>query len=270
MMQIDDLLELAKAHISRPQTNPHITLPKVWGQGRTAYGGLSGAMLLEAIQEKLGTDRPLRSFNCNFVGPLFLEQPFTIEVEVLRQGKNASQALARAIQDGNTSVLCQVCFGEARASKISVVNTDTHQLALPKKAKFLPQIPKITPKFLRYFDLAIDEGSLPFTGSDKSHIHGWMRYKTPPKKISNGHIIGLIDSWPPTVLQMLRWPAPASTMCWNVEFIHPHATLKPTDWFAYKAHTRQAADGYGHTEANIWDQDGELIAVSRQSVAIFD
>ncbi|MFT4941090.1 MAG: acyl-CoA thioesterase [Paraglaciecola sp.] len=69
---------------------------------------------------------------------------------------------------------------------------------------------------------------------------------------------------------MLRWPAPASSMSWKVEFIHPHSTFQPTDWFAYQAQTRQAADGYGHTEANIWDAKGKLIAVSRQTVTIFD
>ncbi len=269
-MYIDDLLGKARLHINDPENHPSLSLPKVWGQGRTAYGGVSAAMLLAAIQEKVETGRLMRSFNCNFVGPLLLEQPFTIDVEVLRQGKSASQVVARAIQDGKTSILCQVCFGVARESKVKVVNKDTHDMSLPKKAKFLPQIPKVTPKFLRFFDLAIDKGKLPFTGSKKSLIHGWMRYTNPPESITDAHLIGLIDSWPPTVLQMLRWPAPASTMCWNVEFIHPHTALQPTDWFAYQSHTRQAEDGYAHTEANIWDQKGELIAISRQAVAIFD
>lgn len=269
-MLIDDLLTQTKQHINEPEAFPTLTIPKVWGQGRTAYGGISAAMIFAAMQQKVEAGRPMRSFNCNFVGPLMLEQPFSIEVEILRQGKNASQVVARAMQDGNTSVLCQACFGVAKQSKIKVINQDKHDMALPKKAKFLPQIPKVTPKFLRFFDLAISKGSLPFTGSKKSKVHGWMRYSTPPVEISDAHLIGLIDSWPPTVLQMLRWPAPASTMCWNVEFIHPHSTLKPTDWFAYQAHTRQAEDGYAHTEANIWDQQGELIAISRQTVAIFD
>jgi hypothetical protein len=35
-----------------------------------------------------------------------------------------------------------------------------------------------------------------------------------------------IDIWPPTVLQMLSWPAMANTMGWNLEFIHPHQKLQ--------------------------------------------
>ena len=269
-MHIDSLIELTQAHINHPDDNPELRVPKDWGQGRTCFGGLSAAMLYAAVKTQVQSDRVMRSFNCNFVGPLLTETPFRIEVEVLRQGKNATQVVARAIQDDKIAILCQVCFGVARTSKVAVENHDSHNMAQPKKAKFIPQIPKVTPKFLRHFDLAIDDGGLPFTGSKKSHIHGWMRYKKTPASITDAHIIGLIDAWPPTLLQMLRWPVPASTMCWNVEFIHPHVELKPTDWFAYQAHTRQAADGYGHTEANIWDQQGELIAISRQTVAVFD
>lgn len=269
-MHIDELLKQAQLHSNDPQQYPALSVPKQWRQGRTLYGGISAAMIYAAVKEKVARDRVMRSFTCNFVGPLNADEPFHIDVEVLREGKNASQVLARAIQGGNVATICQICFGVARSSKISVDNHDTHQMALPQKAKFIPQIPKITPKFLRFFDLSIDTGSLPFTGSKHHQTFGWMRYKQPPEAITDAHLIGLIDAWPPTVLQMLKWPAPASTMSWNVEFIHPHVQFQPTDWFAYQAKTRQAKDGYAHTEANIWDQSGELIAISRQTVGIFD
>lgn len=268
-MNIDRLIQITTDHVNDPLETPDITISKDWAQGRTCYGGLSAALVYVAIKQKVVTGRVMRSFNCNFVGPLLVEEPFTIEVEILRQGKSVTQVLARAIQNGQTSVLCQASFGEARESKIKVESVDTHGMTIPKKPKFLPHIPKVTPSFIRNFDLALDDGKLPFTGSKKSHIHGWMRFKKPPVEYTDAHLICIIDAWPPTILQMLRWPAPASTMCWNVEFIHPHCEFKPQDWFAYQATTRQAADGYVHTEANIWDQQGELVAISRQTVAVF-
>lgn len=97
-----------------------------------------------------------------------------------------------------------------------------------------------------------------------------MRFSEAPAEVTDAHLIALIDAWPPTILQMLRWPAPASTMSWNLEFIHPHGPVAGDDWFAYQADTRQAADGYCHSEANIWDTRGELIAISRQIIAVFD
>jgi acyl-CoA thioesterase II len=269
-MHIDELISQTKQYMNAEQGKSPLIISKDWAQGRTAYGGVSAALIYAAIKEKVSEDRLLRSFTCNFIGPLSCDQPFDIEVEILRQGKNATQVLAKAIQEDKVCALVQACFGVARQSKIKVENLDTHQMSLPKKAKFFPQIPKVTPKFLRHLDLAIEDGGLPFTGSTKSHLHGWMRFSQSPKELTDTHLIALIDAWPPTTLQMLRWPAPASSMSWNVEFIHPHTNFKPDDWLAYQSNTRQAADGYAHTEANIWDAQGELIAISRQAVAVFD
>lgn len=268
-MLIDDLLHAAARHTLSPAEQPHLEIPGDWAQGRTCYGGLSAALLYHAIRQKVSDDRVMRSFTCNFVGPLLVETPFTISVQVLREGKSATQVIAQALQGDAVSLMCQATFGVARESKVVVNSSDNHAMPLPKKAKFIPQIPKVTPKFLRHFDLAIDDGGLPFTGSKKHHVHGWMRYKQAPQSFTDSHLIGIIDAWPPTILQMLRWPTPASTMSWNVEFIHPHTSFQPDEWFAYQATTRQAADGYGHTEANIWDQQGELVAISRQLVTVF-
>jgi hypothetical protein len=56
-----------------------------------------------------------------------------------------------------------------------------------------------------------------------------MRFKQQPENFSDAHLVALIDIWPPTVLQMSRWPAMASTMSWNLEFIHPHQKISGTD-----------------------------------------
>ncbi|MBC3765058.1 acyl-CoA thioesterase [Neptunicella marina] len=265
-MHIDELL----AHFSLPQAEYKLTVPSNWAQGRTVFGGLSAALLFQSMKHQLSDDRELRSLSVNFVGPLNADEEFVITSDMLRQGKNASQIEARAMQNGRVSVVAIAVFAGQRESKVAVQNNTRHQMPIPKKPKFIPQIPRVTPKFLRHIDLSIHEGGIPFTGSAISHMHGWMRFKQAPEKITDTHLIALADAWPPAPLQMLRWPAPASTMSWNLEFIHPHRPIAPTDWIAYQAETRQAASGYAHTEANLWDSQGELIAVSRQLVGIFD
>lgn len=267
-MTIDELLNLITPEFIA--SKGCFTVDQYWAQGRTVYGGLSAALLYKACKIAVAPTRVMRSMTTNFVGPLMTDTPFFISVEIIREGKNVSQVQARAIQNDKISVVTQVCFGEKRTSKVSVLNDEKHGLEKPTKAKFIPQVPKVTPKFLKHIDLSIEEGGIPFSGRKKSHYHGWMRYKKPPTEIKDEHIIGIIDAWPPTVLQMLKWPAPASTISWNLEFIHPHREIKPDDWLAYKAVTRQAADGYGHTEATIWDADEEVIAISRQTVGVFD
>jgi acyl-CoA thioesterase II len=267
-MHIDHYLDLTKQHLDAPDQS--YTIAGEWSQGRTVYGGLSAGMLYSAAKSHVEGDRVLRSMSTNFVGPLFAKEEFTISVEIIRSGKNISQVQARAIQNGKVCVLSQFCFAKGRESKISVPNTEKHNMSEPTKAKYIPQIPKVTPRFLKHFDISIIEGGLPFLGSKNSHYYGWMRYSVPPETINEAHIVSIIDAWPPTILQMLKFPAPASSVSWNLEFIYPHKKISPSDWFAYKSETRQAADGYAHTEATIWDVHGEVIAISRQTVAIFD
>lgn len=271
-MTVDELLNLPnlEANSDNSWNIDNLIIPKQWGQGRTAFGGISAGMLYSAIRQHVEDERVLRSYTTNFVGPLALDAPFSIEVTKLREGKNVSQYIAHATQNGKSCVFVQACFGVGRKSGIRVENNESHTMPEPTKGKFIPQIPKVTPKFLRHFDLAIEAGGIPFTRKKESLYHGFMRFKHAPEQINDAHIITLIDAWPPTLLQMMKLPAPASTVSWNIEFLHPHKPVLPTDWFAYQAHTRQAADGYGHVEATIWDKHKEVIAISRQTVAVFD
>lgn len=266
-MDIDSLIAKAEQVAG---TKEEMSLPLSWGQGRTAFGGVSAALLFAAMKSKIKDCAPLRSLATNFVGPLLLDTPFRFEVEILREGKNTTQMTGRIIQNDAVAVIQQGCFGNARLSNIEVPCVDGHFLDSPSRENTLVPIEGITPNFLSHIDLAIINGAMPYSAATSSKLDGWMRFKQPPMTLTDVHLVGLIDAWPPTVLQMMKKPSPASTMTWNLELIYPHSQLSPTDWFAYKAKTRIASEGYVHAEADIWDSSGRLVAVSRQSVAVFE
>lgn len=271
-MHVDQLLSLSavKDVSENVWQYPNLVIPVDWSQGRTAYGGISAGMVYAAIKDHVEEGRCLRAYTTNFIGPITIAEPFEIVVEILRVGKSVSQYMGKIIQNERVCLVCQAVFGFPRASKIHVANDDVHDMAPPKKGDFIPQIPKVTPKFLRHFDLSIEQGGVPFTRKKTSHYHGWMRFKKGPEQLNMAHIITIIDSWPPTLLQMLKWPAPASSVSWHIDFLHPMPTFSGDAWFAYQADTRQASDGYGHTEATIWGENHQAIAISRQTVAVFD
>lgn len=263
MSTIDHLLAQAKH-------GAVIEVPETWGQGRTVFGGLSAALLNRAMTLELADHRHMRVQNVQFIGPLLTLAPIKIEVIHLRDGKNVTQMQAQLIQNDRVAVQAMAAFGTDRISKLNRPAEPAKLPATPKKPNWIPQIPKVTPKFQRHIDMKIVEGGFPFTGRHKDIYNGWMRLSDAPAAITDAHLIALIDVWPPTVLQQLKWPAPASTLSWNVEFIHPHPPIQPSDWMSYQCQTRQAAQGYAHTEANIFTPDGTLIAISRQVVTIFD
>lgn len=268
-MHFDDLINVIdSADISE------LIVPDNWAQGRTVYGGLSAALIYQKMQAMVQQDktdeiRPVRYLNYSFIGPLMTNAPISIEVDLLRAGRSATQLMAKVKQQGEICIVAQGCFGIKRKSKLQSINKKTHNMSIPKKGNFLPQIPKIVPKFLRHFELSLQQGRLPFMHSKKDYLHGWMRFKKQPSEFNDAHLIAAIDAWPCTVLQQLKLPAPASTMNWNIEFPQNSALPKANDWIAYQAHTEHASDGYVFSDAQLWNADGGLLALSRQTVGVF-
>lgn len=260
-MHIDELINLPANQIS---------IPDNWSQGRTVFGGLSCGLVHNQIRQLVEPDRVLRSLNANFVGPLFTDKSFEIQTTILSAGKNVTQVLGQAIQDGKVCLSVQAALGVARSSNIQIEAPTRANVSLPTEGVFIPQIPGVTPKFLEHIAFSITQGQLPFSGSKLDHYDGWMRFVDTPNQLTDAHIITLIDAWPPTVLQLMKQPAPASTMSWNIEFTHPHPEFEPSDWLGYCARTRQAGTGYAHVEADIYSEAGNLVALSRQVVTIFD
>ncbi|WP_108125806.1 acyl-CoA thioesterase [Saccharospirillum mangrovi] len=264
-MTLDELLAAALACGTQGQ----VSVPDSWGQGRSVLGGLSAAMAFAILREQIPAQRPLRALSVSFVGPLATEQDFGFQTQVLRSGKNVTQAEAKIVQGGQVCVALLASFGDARDSVTGVTATDAIPFDMPAKPNFLPHIPGVTPQFFQHLDMTMLDGGFPFSGSKTSHEGGFMRFKAAPKIWTEAHLIALIDTWPPTLLQQLKKPAPASTLTWNLEFLHPHRPVASDAWFAYRSITRQAGEGYGHTDANVWDEHGELIVLSRQTITVF-
>ena len=262
MKSIDEIFSLC-------QHQAELHFDKTWTQGRTVFGGISAAAILHAMEREISSPRPLRVMNINFIAPLMQEQPCRLIIEHLRDGRNVTQLQGRLQQGEQVCVQVQACFGVGRESKITVAPNHNCPLQPADKGNFLPIIPGVTPKFLKHIALDIQQGKLPFTGSKKSHIHGWMKFKNHPEQMTLAHLVALADAWPPTVLQMLKWPKPASTLSWQIDVLQPDIKLSPSRWIGYEATTRQAYEGYSHTEANIWSSDGDLLLLSRQTDVVF-
>lgn len=262
-MQFEQLL----AQVDQSLNNLHF--PTHWCQGRTAFGGLSAAMLYRAMKNKITDDREIRSLSTNFVGPLLANTPFNIEVETLREGKSATQFVAKAIQRGQVAVIATACFAKDRASKVSILPTITTTLPSPDAEQIMPFQEGVTPAFFQHMAINVTQGAEPFSSSNTHQLAGWIKLKTTPTHFSKEHIIALTDAWPPTALQMYTQVAPASSMSWYLEFL-PHQPLNREQWLGFEAFSHHSAHGYCVEEANLFAQSGELIALSRQTVALFD
>lgn len=260
--------ELLQAVRDNPQT---VNIPSQWAQGRASFGGLVAALVYEAMRAKVPAGRPPRSLAITFVGPAAPDVPVSFEVDVLREGKAVSQVLGRAMQDGQVVTLVQGSFGAGRESRIVVEAEPAPEAKAVNDCQEMPYIPNVTPEFTRFLAMRWAYGGMPFTNTPSREMGGWVRLRdqSSVEPANEAHLLALVDAWPPAVLPYLSAPAPGSSLTWTIEFIQPMAALSTEDWCLYRAQIEHARDGYGHVAAALWSPTGQLLAISRQTVAVF-
>lgn len=91
-----------------------IVLPADWLQGRTAYGGLSAALCLQATLRSIEDLPPLRSAQFCFVGPA--TGKLSISSDVLRKGKSTTLVGCDLTGDSGLAVRSTLCFVAGRTS----------------------------------------------------------------------------------------------------------------------------------------------------------
>ncbi|MGN2408495.1 acyl-CoA thioesterase [Pseudomonas syringae] len=258
--------------IAAVRDNPgSVTIPAEWSQGRACFGGLMAALNYEAMRAQVPEGRPVRSLAITFVGPAEPGVPISFEVEILRHGKAVSQVLGRAVQNGQVMTLMQGSFGASRESMISVKADAAPDLKPVDACPELPFVSGIMPEYLRFMEIRWALGGLPFSNTPSPAVGGYARFSdtSQSEPMTEAHILALVDTWPPAVLPHLNRPAPGSSLTWTIEFVQPQPVLDTLQWCSYRAVIEHARDGYGHTAAAMWTPEGELIAISRQTVTVF-
>jgi acyl-CoA thioesterase len=249
-----------------------VTIPSGWGQGRATFGGLIAGLLysrLIAVLGDAGNDRVLRSATVSFIGAVAVGD-VELRVEIFRSGKSVTQAEARLLQNGEVLAVLLASFGSSRESGINVpVQISVPVYNKPEDAPVFAYIAGVTPEFIQQLELRWAQGKTPFTASEKPDFGGWMRWQDSFEEMTTAHLFALIDAWPPSVLPMFKTIAPISTLSWTVEFLAHSVNKSSENWWLYQVRTDASKAGYAHSEAYVWDDDGQLVAISRQTVTVF-
>jgi acyl-CoA thioesterase len=252
-----------------------VTVAPTWGQGRATFGGLVAALLyrraaavLLARGENLA-QKPPRSLTFSLIAPL-APGAARVEVQVLRAGKSVIQLEARIVQDAQVVAVMLASFGASRASEV-IITPDTAPLfGTPESLKAFPFIAGITPDFSQHFEFRWAVGEIPFTTrATTGDMGGWVRFRQPVQGFDVAHLLGLVDAWPPAVMPMFSRPAPISTLSWTIEFTDAAMPEGDSPFVQYLAQTDFSAQGYAHIHSRTWRADGTLLAIGRQTVALF-
>lgn len=242
-------------------------VPKTWTQGRTVYGGLSAALLLCAIEKQVSSDKTLRALNVAFSAPTLPEMNFTLETELLREGKTVAQWQGRLIQNGVCCVQVQAVFALALDSSLNIQPFVAPEFPAPEKAIHYPG--EGAPGFTQYYQMAQAKGDLPVSGGSSLELGGWMRFRNPPENMQAAHLVSLIDVWPPAVMMHMRELKAGSTVNWTLQFPQPMPTIKAEDYVGYQASIEYAQAGFAITHAQVWNTQKQLLALSQQTIVVY-
>jgi len=242
-----------------------IDLPPDWLQGRTAYGGLSAALCLEATHRSIENLPPLRSAQYCFVGPA--TGNLIISAQILRKGKSTTLVGCDMTGEIGLAVRSTLCFGASRPSAHNYQSLVAPQVAGPNGCPNYFNW-NASPNFARHFDGRLAAGAMPRTDGAKPEMTVWLRHHDVGDETSMVRFLALADALPPAALVLSKEPIPISTLTWSIDVLDPYP-LTSTGWWLAQATCDTSREGYSAQQTIIWSPDGKPVLIARQNVAIF-
>ncbi len=238
-------------------------VPSGWRMGRGAFGGVVIGSLIRAIETTIGDPtRTLRSITAELPGPV-MPGDADITVEVLRAGKAVTTARAALTQNGETLAHVVAIAGAKRSD-----DQRWQELAPPTATEWRSIEPRVPgggfPEFSNNFEYRVICG-LPGAGGPPLAM-GWLRAREAGHERDAAYVAAMIDAWWPAVLSRMPGMVPLATMSYTLDLISP-----PPDGdepLFYRGTVPVCADGYFRETRELWTEDGRLIALNYQTMAL--
>ncbi|RYY44165.1 MAG: thioesterase family protein [Sphingomonadales bacterium] len=234
-------------------------IPADWLQGRTAFGGLSAALALQAASELEPDLPPLRSAQIAFIGPLSGE--VTVTAIKLRRGRNAAFIQADVASEAGLGLRATFVFMAALPSAL------VHDAA--PRAPVAPPPPDaktfIGPdtSFIGNFEFYDHKDGL-----GPAEWRRWARLRERGGIDAFAELLAIGDALPPAALKLIDTRVPLSSLNWQINFIDSAPTTDD-GWWLLSATAETARQGYSSQRMTMWNAAGDPIADAMQAVAIF-
>ncbi len=244
-----------------------VTVPEDWQQGRTVFGGMQTALAVAALRKLVAVDVPLRVVQTTFIAPV-PAGTITLQTRVLRTGKSAIHTECRIVSGEQTQCLVVAIFGSGRSSVLRRMPAQPAEAQPDRAPKELPYFEGIAPPFTQHFQFRWSEGGFPYTGVKEPRAKIQVRFRD-ESGLDETHLVALADSIPSPGISMLKQPAMSSSLTWTLELLDQDCAFAPDQFWRLDAEVTAAADGYLAQTVEMWNPQGQLAALSRQSVVVF-
>lgn len=255
---------MSLADVTRPSPDGTLHVPDGWRQGRGAYGGLTIASAIRAIEQRVADPRRVvRAVTAELPAPTLPgEARFT--VDVLRSGSSLTVARAALRQGDVVTAHAVVTLAATRAADAP----RWRELRAPDAPPWrdVAAIASTTgwPEFAQHFEYRPVAG-IPHAGGEPV-VLGWVRPRDPGPARDAAFVAAMIDSWYPAALVRLPQMRPMATIAYTLELVDP----APADDapLLYRGTVAVAGDGFFLETRELWTETGALVALNHQTFAV--
>lgn len=232
------------------------------------FGGTTGAAMLNAVllhSERIG--EPI-ALTVNFASPL-ADGAFEIEARPARTNRSTQHWVIELTQNGEVAATGSAVFAQRRETWSAVeaeVPTDIPQ------ASELRRMPGTGfPAWVERYDMRFLPGFAPgpFTGEEQAHSASrfWVRDE-PPRPLDFPSLAAICDCFFPRIFIRRRKPAPIGTVTLTTYFHADGAMLaEQADRHVFAtAKALNFRNGYFDQTAEVWSDDGRMLASTHQMV----
>ncbi|MGD9972922.1 MAG: thioesterase family protein [Desulfatirhabdiaceae bacterium] len=250
------------ADTSLAQTAPfHFTgrITPNWSINETPNGGYLMALLTRSMQE-VSEKQTTPILTANFLSRCFPGE-INLHVEQIGHSNQFSRFQSRLFQNGQENVRMTGTFADKPMDgSITRYETWAPTVARLEDCVQIPTIPGYT--LYDQLDVRLDPGHAGWMqGSliDISELKGWITFRD-DRPLDISAIALIADSFPPPVF------ASQGAVAWvpTIELSIHVRNLPQTQWLKCRFRTRFITCGLLESDGEIWDEEGNLIAISRQ------
>jgi acyl-CoA thioesterase len=253
--------------VTTPAPDGTLTVREGWRQGRGAYGGLTIAAAIRAIEQRVADPRrTVRTVTAEIPGPT-LAGTAKFAVEILRSGNSLTVARAALAQGSEVTTHAVAVLAATRDIPDPPAWRD---LVLPEAPPASSVAPLRTdgpfPEFVQHFEYRLVSG-VPYSGSAAAQTIGWVRARDPGTPRDAAFLAAMIDAWWPASLARAKAPRPLATIGFTLELVGDASSVGDAP-LLYRGTVPIAGDGYFLETRELWTGDGHLLALNHQTFAV--
>jgi acyl-CoA thioesterase len=243
-------------------------VPPGWDIFGVTNGGFLMGIATRAMAAEAG-GRVLISATGTFLNPS-TPGPVQVDVSTLKSGRGFSTLRARLSRDERPLVAVNAVFAEPDRPVPAKDLVEGSPPEIPRPEDCVPVTPVpdslLPPPFAGKVEIvAHPEDAALLTGSStgKALVRGWFRLRE-SEEIDAHAVVMATDALPPAIFNSAYEAGWTPTVELSVQVRNP----RPLGWLACSVSTRFVTGGMLEEDGEIWDEEGRLVALSRQLALI--